>query len=45
LPVLVIDEAGTFLRTRLEVFGIVNSGHTQAGAVVIRTMGDAYEPT
>lgn len=44
-PTLLIDEADTFLRSQPELVGILNSGHTRAGAAVIRTVGDAYEPT
>ncbi len=43
-PTLLIDEADTFLREREELRGILNSGHTQETAFVIRTVGDEHEP-
>lgn len=42
-PTLLVDEADTFLRDREELRGILNSGHTRAGAQVIRTVGDDHE--
>ena len=43
-PTLIIDEADRFLLRREELRGILNSGHTRAAALVIRTSGDSYEP-
>jgi hypothetical protein len=43
-PTLLIDEADTFLREAVELRGIINSGHTRATAVVVRTVGDEHEP-
>jgi len=43
-PTLLIDEADTFLAEREELRGILNSGHTRATAVVVRTAGDDFEP-
>ncbi|MHB0981033.1 MAG: DUF3631 domain-containing protein [Thermoleophilia bacterium] len=43
-PTLLIDEADTFLRGNDELRGVVNSGHSRAGAYVIRTVGDDHEP-
>jgi putative DNA primase/helicase len=37
-PTLLIDEADTFLSGSDEIRGILNSGHTRAGAHVIRTV-------
>src|SRR5262249_22497853 len=38
-PTLIVDEADTFLLTNLTLRGIINSGHTRATAVVVRTAG------
>lgn len=43
-PTLLIDEGDTFARDNDELRGIVNSGHTRAGAFVIRTVGEDHEP-
>ncbi|MHB9150481.1 MAG: DUF3631 domain-containing protein [Thermoleophilia bacterium] len=43
-PTLLIDEADTFLRDNDDLRGILNSGHARAGAFVLRTVGDDYEP-
>ncbi len=44
-PTLLIDEADTFLADKEELRGILNSGHTKDMAVVLRTVGDDFEPT
>jgi len=41
-PTLIVDEADTFLLNNLALRGILNSGHTRATAVVVRTEG--HEP-
>jgi len=38
-PTLIVDEADTFLLNNLTLRGIINSGHTRATAVVVRTVG------
>ncbi|HJQ26881.1 MAG TPA: DUF3631 domain-containing protein [Blastocatellia bacterium] len=43
-PVLVIDEADSFMTDNEELRGIINSGHRKAMAYVIRTTGDDHEP-
>jgi len=43
-PTLLVDEADSFLRDREELRGVLNSGHHRAGAAVVRTVGDDYEP-
>lgn len=43
-PVLIIDEADTFLKLNDELNGILNAGHTKSGAFVLRTEGDNFEP-
>ena len=43
-PTLLVDEADTFLSGKSDLLGILNSGHTQDAAFVIRTVGDDYEP-
>jgi Protein of unknown function (DUF3631)/DnaB-like helicase N terminal domain len=43
-PTLLVDEADSFLAQSDELRGILNSGHTRAGAVVVRTVGETYEP-
>ena len=43
-PTLLMDEAGTFVHSADEFRGILNSGHTRAGAFVVRTVGDDFEP-
>ena len=42
-PVLLIDEADTFLGESEDLRGILNSGH-RAGGQVVRTVGDDHEP-
>jgi putative DNA primase/helicase len=42
-PTLLIDEADTFLEFNDELRGVLNSGHSRAGALVIRTAGDDHE--
>lgn len=43
-PTLLIDEADTYLNGNDELRGVINSGHTRAGAFVVRVQGDAHEP-
>nr|MBA2252818.1 hypothetical protein [Nitrospirales bacterium] len=43
-PTLLIDEMDSFAESREELRGILNSGHTRGGAVVIRTVGEEHEP-
>ena len=43
-PTLFVDEGDTFLHGNEELRGILNSGHSRAGAFVIRTVGEDYEP-
>jgi len=43
-PVLLIDEADTFLNRRAELRGIINSGHRRSSAFVIRTVGEEHGP-
>jgi putative DNA primase/helicase len=43
-PVLLIDEADSFLTDNEDLRGILNSGHRKATAYVIRTTGEEYEP-
>jgi putative DNA primase/helicase len=43
-PTLLIDEADTYLTGNDELRGVINSGHTRAGAFVVRVQGDAHEP-
>ena len=43
-PTLLVDEADSFLSGNEELRGILNSGHTRTGAVVIRIVGDENEP-
>lgn len=43
-PTLLIDEADSFLASSEELRGILNSGHTRAGAAVIRTTGEDFKP-
>lgn len=42
-PTLLIDEADTFLRDKEELRGVLNSGHTRALAVVVRTVGENFD--
>lgn len=43
-PTLLVDEADTFLDGKEELRGMLNAGHTRAGAFVLRTVGDDFEP-
>lgn len=43
-PVLIIDEADTFLKLNDELNGILNAGHTKSGAFVLRTEGESFKP-
>lgn len=43
-PTLLVDEADTFLKDNDELRGVLNSGHTRAGAFVVRVEGDGHEP-
>jgi hypothetical protein len=43
-PVLLIDEADTFINENEEMRGIINSGHSRDAAFVIRLVGDKHEP-
>ena len=44
-PTLILDETDTFLRENEDLRGLINSGHTQNTAFVIRCTGDNHEPT
>src|SRR5262249_7018374 len=44
-PVLLIDEADTFLAGNDELRGVLNAGHRRSSAFVIRNVGDNHEPT
>ena len=43
-PALLLDEADTVLRENEDLRCILNASHTRAGAVVIRTVGEDFEP-
>ena len=43
-PVLLIDEADTFLSGNDELRGVLNAGHRRSSAFVIRTVGDDHDP-
>jgi putative DNA primase/helicase len=43
-PTLLLDEVDSFQDVDEELRGILNSGHTQAAAQVIRNVGDNHEP-
>ncbi len=43
-PTLLIDEADSFFGGRDELRGVVNSGHRRDTAVILRTVGDDFEP-
>jgi len=43
-PTLMIDEVDSFLADKEDLRGVINSGHTKAGAFVLRCDGDANEP-
>jgi hypothetical protein len=42
-PILLIDEADTFLRDNEELRGILNAGHRRGGQI-LRTVGEQHEP-
>ncbi len=42
-PTLLVDEADSFLKDNEEMRGILNSGHTRRGAIVLRCVGDDNE--
>ena len=42
-PSLLIDEADTFMNGSEELRGIINSGHTKAGAFILRTEGEGAD--
>lgn len=44
-PTLLVDEADTFLKDNDELRGVLNCGHTRAGAFVVRVEGENHEPT
>jgi putative DNA primase/helicase len=44
LPTLLIDEADSFLGGKEELRGLLNSGHTRAGAVIVRSVGKDFDP-
>ena len=41
---MLVDEADTFLKDNDELRGVLNSGHTQATAFVVRVEGENHEP-
>jgi putative DNA primase/helicase len=43
-PTLLIDEAETFTGDNDELRGILNAGHSRAGAYVLRCVGENFEP-
>jgi hypothetical protein len=43
-PTLLVDELDAFLKMNDELRGVLNAGHSRASAVVIRTVGDDFEP-
>lgn len=43
-PTLLVDEADAFMPEKEELRGILNAGHTRAGAVVPRLVGTDFEP-
>jgi len=43
-PTLILDEADTFLKDNEELRGVINAGHTQQTAFIIRVCGDDHEP-
>jgi putative DNA primase/helicase len=43
-PTMLIDEVDTFLSDKSELRGVLNSGHTRAGAYVVRCVGDQLVP-
>jgi hypothetical protein len=45
-PTFLIDEADRFVKDGgAELIGIINSGHTKAGATILRCTGDDHTPT
>ena len=43
-PTVILDEADTFTKENEELRGVLNSGHTRAGAFVIRCDGENHDP-
>jgi len=43
-PTMLIDEADTFIREKLEFKGLINAGHTRSSAFVLRVVGESFEP-
>ncbi len=43
-PVLLIDEADSFIRESDELRGVLNSGHTKTTAMVLRAVGEDHDP-
>lgn len=43
-PTLLMDEADTYFNDNDDLRGVLNSGHSRAGAYVIRTVGEDFEP-
>jgi hypothetical protein len=43
-PMLVVDEADTWITDNPELRGILNSGHTRSTAFVVRCVGDNQDP-
>jgi Protein of unknown function (DUF3631) len=43
-PVMLIDEADTFLHEQNDLKGVINSGHRRSSAFVVRTVGEEHEP-
>jgi hypothetical protein len=43
-PTLLIDEADTFLKDKDDLRGLLNAGHYRRSAMVIRTVGEDFEP-
>lgn len=43
-PTLLADEGDTWVKLNDELRGLLNAGHTRSTAVVVRVVGDDYEP-
>lgn len=43
-PSIMIDEAGTFIKTDEEMSGLINAGHTRDSSFAWRLVGDNHEP-
>jgi hypothetical protein len=41
---MLIDESDTFISDKSELRGVLNSGHNESQAFVVRTVGDNHEP-